>query len=575
MEQVQKTEINELFQRVYPGRDVTKLLERPPKGVPGDFGLPCFFLAKELRRSPVQIAEEVAANLRSHLADFPLLARVESNGPYVNFFVDPASRAENTLRAILASPGEYGGAAGSGDGGVVVVEYPSPNTNKPLHVGHVRNLLLGQTISRVLKFRGRDVRQVNLYNDRGIHICKSMLAYQRWGNGSDPKGEGVKPDHFVGKYYSRFTKEANEDPSLNDEAAEMLRAWEAGDPGVRALWKKMNEWAYEGFRQTFEYFGVRFDRVYHESDLYEGGKREVLKALEAGTFERREDGAVVARLQEKYGLPDKVLLRADGTTVYMTQDVYLARRKWEDFKPDLSILVVGNAQTLHFQRLFKVLELLGVPGKHYHFAYGMISLPEGRMGSRYGNVVLADDLIAELRKLAERAVRQRHPELDGEECRRRATAIAMAALRFKILLYDPAKNFVFDPEESIGFEGETGPYVQYVHARASSILEKAGVTEVDARGVDVSLLSHEKENALVELLERFPTVVGQAENFKLHLLARYLLDLCQAFNEFYHNCDVIHAPRGLRDARLALVKATKEVVKTGLELFGIEPLEKM
>ncbi|MHA1733755.1 MAG: arginine--tRNA ligase [Promethearchaeota archaeon] len=564
-----KKVIDELFRKVYPDARVCDRIEIPPKNVPGDYGIPCFFLAKQLRRSPVEIAKDSADRLRQHLDQFPAIKSVQSAGPYVNFFIDEGLRARNVLSTIAGLRGDYG--RGSAGGKVIVVEYPAPNTNKPLHLGHVRNMLLGQTVSNVLAFRGHEVHQVNLNNDRGIHICKSMLAYQLWGDGRDPD---VKSDHFVGKFYVKFAQESERDPSLNEKAAKMLRDWEAGEPGVRALWEKMNQWALGGFHQTYEKFGIEFEKEYFESEIYEGGRDLVREGLQRGIFKERDDGAVFAELGE-FGLPDKVLLRSDGTSVYMTQDLFLAKKKFEDFNYDLSIYVVGNEQKMHFQRLFKILELLDIPGNNFHFAYGMITLPEGRMKSREGKVVDADDMVEEMVHLASKEVEKRHPGLGSREVLERGTKIGMAALRFFILKYDPVRDFVFNPEESLSFEGETGPYIQYVYARISSILRKSGVGVPTPDRVDFGLLTHEKEVPLLELLERFPEVIASGEDYKLHLVARYLLDLCQAFNEFYHSCPVNRAEPPTKEARLLLIECVRVVVETGLKLFGIETLEEM
>lgn len=575
-----KEKIRALFREC---EDVAVKVEVPPKDIPGDFAVPCFPLARVRKQNPVQIATECAQFLQPRLADHPEFARVESNGPYVNFFLNPASQARAVLEAILTAGADYG--RGAPTGKTIVIEYPAPNTNKPLHLGHIRNMLLGQTIARVLEFRGHDVRQVNLNNDRGIHICKSMLAYQKWGAGRDPAEEGTKPDHFVGEFYVKYAQAEKEDPTLAEEAADLLRAWEAGDPATRALWDKMRQWALAGFHETYAKFGVAFTKEYYESDLYTHGKEIVQEGLAAGTFARTDDGAVYAPL-EPHGLPDKILLRSDGTAVYMTQDLYLAYKKYTDFQYQLSVYVVGNEQRMHFQRLFTILDLLEAPGNNYHLAYGMIALPEGKMKSREGTVVDADDFVAEMIQLAREEVAKRHPALPPDEVDARARKIGMAALRFFILRYDPARDFVFDPKESISFEGETGPYVQYVYARISSILRKAGVTVAPALGdFDPDLLQHEKEVALITLLEQLPSLLERvdpihaegaiSDDYKVHLLARYLLDLCQAFNEFYHNCPVIQAEPARRAARIALIEAVRAVVAVGLGLLGIETPEKM
>ncbi|OLS15726.1 MAG: arginyl-tRNA synthetase [Promethearchaeota archaeon CR_4] len=493
---------------------------------------------------------------------------MEANGPYLNFFFNPVAIVGSVLEQITREKFDYGKHPPTGKR--VVIEFPAPNTNKPLHLGHVRNMLLGQSLTEILRACGHEVFPVNLNNDRGIHICKSMLAYQKWGNGAAPD---VKSDHYVGNWYVKFSQEEKNNEDLNTEIATMLQMWEEGDPETRALWEKMNHWALDGFKETYKKFEIEFAKEYFESDIYQKGKDIISRGLQDGIFKQHDDGAIYAEL-EQFKLPNKVLLRADGTSIYMTQDLALAFQKKQDFNFDLSIFVVGNEQITHFQQLFKILELLGLEAQQFHLAYGMIELPEGKMKSREGRVVEADDIVTENIALAEKEIRKRYSDLSEEEIQNRAQVIGMTALRFFILKYDPTRNFVFNPDESISFEGETGPYILYAYARISSIFEKIQVRI--PKKVNYSLLTHETEVALVQLLQKYPDIVREAGNsYKPHLVARYLLDIAQAFTRFYDACPVKDAEVPLRAARLALLRAMQVVLRNGLGLFHIHVLKKM
>ncbi len=544
--------------------EINNLLEIPPKNVPGDWALPCFSFAKQFRKSPVVIAQEFAGKVPPNV----YIAKVDANGPYLNFFFNPATIGRLALEQIASEKDNYGKHPSTGK--KVVIEFPAPNTNKPLHLGHVRNMLLGQSLTEILRACGHEVFPVNLNNDRGIHICKSMLAYQRWGNNADPD---VKSDHYVGKWYVKYAEEEKNDAHLNDEIAMMLQKWEDGDPATRALWEKMNSWALEGFKETYKMFEIEFAKEYFESAIYKTGKDIVVKALQDGIFHKNEEGAVYADM-EPFHLPNKILLRSDGTSIYMTQDIALAFQKKQDFNFDLSVFVVGNEQITHFQQLFKILELLGLKAQQFHLAYGMIELPEGRMKSREGRVVDADDLVVGIIDLAKNEIRKRYIDLSEEEIQRRANVIGMAALRFFILRYEPMRNFVFDPDTSLSFEGETGPYILYAYARISSIFEK--VMAKIPKKVNYALLTHETEIALINMLQKYPDVVKEAgDNYRPHLIAHYLFDLAQSFTQFYDACPVKDAEPPLRAVRLALLRAVQVVIRNGLRLFHIHVLEKM
>ena len=452
-----------------------------------------------------------------------------------------------------------------------MVEFCSPNTNKPLHLGHLRNMFIGQSISNIYEFLGHNVKRTCLVNDRGIHISKSMLAYKKFGKGKKPD---KKPDKFVGDFYVKYNQAAKQNPSIEQEAKELLQKWEQGDKQTIKLWKTMNSWVYKGFGQTYEELEVKFDKFYYESQMYKKGRDIVMKGLKKGIF-KKEDGAIIAEL-EKYKLPNKVLIRADGTSLYMTQDLYLAEKKFSDYSIKKSIYVVGNEQNLHFKQLFKILQLLDFKWAKgcYHLNYGMVYLPEGRMKSREGTIVDADDIIAEIRNLANKEIKKRHKKITKKELEKRSKAIGDGALRFFILKIDPYKDMVYNPEESISFEGETGPYVQYTHARISSILRKHKSKK--KQKVNYAILEEKIEQNLVRQLSLFPDAVKQTTaHYKPSLLCRYLIELAQLFNEFYHKHQVLKAESELRQARIALILATKQVIKNGLNLLAIPAPEQM
>ena len=535
---------------------IQELLEVPPELALGDYALPCFALAKQLKKNPAQIAQELAKEIQ---ADF--LERTEAKGPYLNFYLKRAAVAKRVLtKTTISAPKNK----------KIVFEFPSPNTNKPLHLGHLRNMLLGEATARTCAQAGYEVIRTNLNNDRGIHICKSMLAYKKYGDNKTPQDLELKPDHFVGHYYVKYAQEAKENPSLEEEAQEMLRAWEAGDKEVRALWKQMNDWAHEGFAVTYNRLGISFDKEYYEHAFYEDAKKRVQEAHKKGIFSTDENKNIIAPLGEKLG--DKVVLRADGTAIYATQDIGLAQLKQEDFKPDNEVYVVAEEQTHYFKQLFAIFDLLGMDHERHHLSYGMISLPSGRMKSREGNVVDCDALLDEVEAVAKEEILNRHKNLSEEELAKRSRVIGHAALRFFMLKYEPKTGFVYDPEESVSFEGETGPYIQYAAARIQSILKEAPVSGE----VDYSLLSSEEEYALLRTLRNTLGVVEEAaRQYKVHLVARHALKVAQTFTSFYHACRILDAPEDVRDARVALIRKTREHLEKLLDLLGIELLEEM
>ncbi|MEK6951237.1 MAG: arginine--tRNA ligase [Nanoarchaeota archaeon] len=575
-----------------PALDVDKLLALPPDPTLGDYAFPCFLLGK----NPKQEAEKLAEKLKARLKLPLFLAKMEIAGPYLNFFLNPVVVAEQTLSRIRQEKEKFGSMNDTGKEPQkphnIVIEFCGPNTNKPLHLGHLRNIAIGNALCRLLAFQGNKVHPVNIVNDRGIHICQSMLAYQKWGKGKKPDNANKKGDHFVGDYYVLFANRLKEDPGLKREAQELLFHWEDKDPKVQKLWKTMTAWVLQGFVQTYKRVGITFEKEYFESDYYEQGKEIVFEGLKKGIFEKDDQKNIVAKL-EAYNLPNKVVLRGDGTSIYITQDLYLAQLRYQDFRFDTMVYVVASEQNLHFKQLFKILELLERPyaRRLHHLSYGLVNLPTGRMKSREGTVVDADDILNELASLARQEVRVRYEKLAEKEIERRAESIALAAIKFFMLKMDAGKEMVFDPKESISFEGETGPYVQYTHARGCSILEKAGKSEkagkrrareedeeedqIKQGRINYALLADPREKNLVTLLSRFPETAEEAANYKLHVLCRYLLDLAQAFNEFYHACPVISEDKELMKARLELVRGVRQVLANGLQLLGIEAMEEM
>jgi len=543
-------------------------LEIPPDSKLGDIAFPCFYLAKEFKKNPAEVASEISRKIK--IPKDSLIERAEAAGPYVNFFLDNEKFAEWMLNKIKKL-GDKFGCSEIGKGKKVMVEYPAPNTNKPLHLGHMRNMAIGESVSRLFEMLGFKVFRINLHNDRGIHICKSMLAYKKWGSDRQPD---KKPDHFVGDFYVLFSKKSKEDPSLEDEARDMLRKWEEGDKEVVALWKKMNSWAEKGFEETYKRFGVSFDKIYKESETYKKGKGMVLEGLEKGVFQKDGTGAIYFDLT-KYGLDKKILIRSDGTTLYITQDIYLAYLKYKEFEIDKSIYVVGNEQNYHFDVLFKILDELKKLGyefapENYHLSYGMVFLPSGKMKSREGTVVDADDFMDEIEKMAKEEIKKRN-KLYGGKLTELSRKIGLGAIKFFLLKYDEHKDFVFNPEESLSFEGETGPYLQYSLVRAKKILEKSGTPSFKNLK-----FSEPEEFELIKKMSDFPEIVESAAlKYKPHLLANYSYELASLFSRFYEKCPVLQTDEPLRSSRLALVSSFIQTMRSCLKLLGIDEVDVM
>lgn len=583
--------IKELYGADVDASQIT--LQKTKKEFKGHYTLVTFPLLKISKKNPELTAQEIGAYLNEKS---PVVSEFNVIKGFLNLTV--ASEVwVNLLENINTQP-NYGFTPVADDAPLYMVEYSSPNTNKPLHLGHVRNNLLGHSLCEVLKANGKNVVKTNIVNDRGIHICKSMLAWQKWGNGETPESSGKKGDHLIGDYYVLFDKkykaevaelqgnglskeEAEEKSALMQEARQMLRKWEANDPETVNLWKMMNNWVYAGFDETYEKLGVTFDKIYYESQTYLAGKEEVLRGLKEGIFSRREDGSVWADLSQE-GLDEKILLRSDGTSVYMTQDIGTAKLRFDDYPIDTMIYVVGNEQNYHFQVLSILLDKLGFEfGKGLvHFSYGMVELPEGKMKSREGTVVDADDLVEEMVNTARETSKElgKLGNVSAEEADEIARMVGMGALKYFILKVDPKKNMTFNPKESIDFNGNTGPFIQYTHARIQSILRKATEQGIEMPAtLATSIQLSEKEEGLVQMLADFKAIVEQAgAEYNVSLIGNYVYDLVKEYNQFYHEYPILREENeALRAFRLSLSKNIALTVKKGMKLFGIDVPERM
>ncbi|MFH0819918.1 MAG: arginine--tRNA ligase [bacterium] len=566
-----KEAIGQIFKmlRLFVGKNdlVNLAIDYPPELKFGDFTLPCFALAKSFKKAP----EAVASELKEKIKPAGLIKRIKNVGPYLNFFVDKNKKSKLILNQIMKEKESYGQAK-IGQGKKIMIEYISPNTNKPLHLGHVRNALLGTSLVNLLGSTGHKIIRTCLINDRGNQISQSMAAYEVYGQGKLPD---KKPDHFVGDFYVRYHQEVKENPALAKRAKEMLLAWEKGDKEVRHLWQKMNGWFYQGFKETLKNLGISFDKFYYESQVYLKGKKIISDNLKKGIFQK-QDGAVVAPL-EKYNLPAKVLIKSDGTAVYTTTDIYLAFQKFKDYKLTQSIYLVGSEQDLLFRQLFKILELIGFKKvkQMLHLSYGIVNLPEGKMKSREGKVVDADNLLAELEKLSREEIIKRYSSISEKEKKNRSQKIARAALKYFILEINPKSEVCFEPKKSLSFTGRTGPYLLYTYARLKAILRKAK-KENKAKKIDFSGLENPIEQMLVNLLGRFPAVIVEAALvYDPSILAKYLYSLADQTNSFYHDLPVLQAEEKLRLARLKMIEAVSIVLKEGLAILGIETVEEM
>ena len=558
----------------------------------GQLTLVVFPFLKMSKKAPEATAQEIGEKLVEKVPE--VISKFNVIKGFLNLTINPAQWIE-LLESIQQNP-TFGFTPVTEQSPLVMIEYSSPNTNKPLHLGHVRNNLLGWALANVMQANGNKVVKTNIVNDRGIHICKSMLAWLKWGNGETPETSGKKGDHLIGDYYVAFDKhyreevkelvakgmdeeQAKQEAPLIKEAHEMLVKWEQNDPEVRALWRKMNEWVYAGFDETYKALGVGFDKIYYESETYLEGKEKVEEGLEKGLFYRRDDNSVWADLT-KEGLDEKLLLRSDGTSVYMTQDIGTAKLRFQDYPIDKMIYVVGNEQNYHFQVLSILLDKLGFKwGKDLvHFSYGMVELPNGKMKSREGTVVDADDLIATMIQDARQMSADKVNKLEGiteDEAQEIARIVGMGALKYFILKVDARKNMLFNPEESIDFNGNTGPFIQYTYARIRSILRKAGEVNLADLAKDTEL--SDKEISLIQHLQGFQAAVKQAgADFNPSCIANYCYELVKEYNQFYHDFSVLREEdEKKRQFRIALSAAVSQVIKNGMGLLGIEVPERM
>ena len=592
--------IKTLYGQDVPGKMVQ--LQKTKKEFEGHLTLVVFPFLKMSKKAPEQTAQEIGGYLKEHAPE--LVSAYNAVKGFLNLTIASDCWIE-LLNSIQAAP-EYGIEKATENSPLVMIEYSSPNTNKPLHLGHVRNNLLGNALANVMAANGNKVVKTNIVNDRGIHICKSMLAWLKYGNGETPESSGKKGDHLIGDYYVAFDKhykaevkeltaqyqaeglneeeakaKAEANSPLMLEAREMLRKWEANDPEIRALWRKMNDWVYAGFDETYKMMGVSFDKIYYESNTYLEGKEKVMEGLEKGFFYRKEDNSVWADLTAE-GLDHKLLLRGDGTSVYMTQDIGTAKLRFQDYPINKMIYVVGNEQNYHFQVLSILLDKLGFEwGKGLvHFSYGMVELPEGKMKSREGTVVDADDLMEAMIETAKETSAELG-KLDGltqEEADNIARIVGLGALKYFILKVDARKNMTFNPKESIDFNGNTGPFIQYTYARVQSVLRKAAeagivIPEIIPAGLELSA----KEEGLIQMLADFKSVVKQAgAAYNPSIIANYAYDLVKEYNQFYHDFSILREENeALKVFRLALSANVGKIVKTAMGLLGIEVPERM
>ena len=585
------------------GQDVPEKmvqLQKTKKEFEGSLTLVVFPFVKMAKKKPEEVAEEIGQYL---VVKCPAVAAYNVVKGFLNLVI--AQEAWLNLLNTINADDHFGEKQADDKSPLVMIEYSSPNTNKPLHLGHVRNNLLGWSLAQIMEANGNKVVKTNIVNDRGIHICKSMLAWLKWGNGETPESSGKKGDHLIGDYYVAFDqhyraevkaltaqylqeglgeeeaeKKAKEESPLIKEAHEMLVKWEQNDPEVRALWKKMNDWVYAGFDETYKALGVGFDKIYYESETYLKGKAKVEEGLDKGLFFRKEDNSVWADLTNE-GLDQKLLLRSDGTSVYMTQDIGTAEMRFQDFPIDKMIYVVGNEQNYHFQVLSILLDRLGFKwGKELvHFSYGMVELPNGKMKSREGTVVDADDLVAEMIADARQTSEElgKFDDISEEERNEIARIVGMGALKYFILKVDARKNMLFNPEESIDFNGNTGPFIQYTHARIRSILRKAAEQQIDFSTMPEGVELSEKETELIQKLNSYGAAVAQAgKDYSPSGIANYCYELTKEFNQFYHDFSILkEEDEKKRVVRFRLAVNVAKIIKNAMSLLGIEVPERM
>ena len=566
-----KTQIIKAIAEVYPASTlvVSDIVPTPDPKL-GDLAVPMFKLAKVAGKAPSMIAEE----LRGKIFGVKALESAEVAGPYLNLRFKKAVVAKEVMAMISKDKTKYGNGKATKE--KIMVEYVAPNTNKPLHLGHLRNAALGESLCRILEAAGNKVVRANLLSDRGIGVTKAMVAYERWGDNETPVSAGVKGDHLVGKYYVMFEQKKVRHPEIENEVVKTLQKWEAGEPAARALWRTMTKWCIDGQNATLKMLGVKYDKVYRESALYKEGSKMVLAALQQGIFSKDEKGNIVAKLPNQ---PDKVVLRADGTAVYITTDLPLTVKKMTEFKLNKCLWVVGMEQDLHLRQLVGIMRLLGYKWADdlEHVSYGHVALPEGRMKSREGTVVDIDELVQHLSELAAAEIKERHDFLDQSEIDKRAQEIALGAVKFYLLSVSAPNGMTFNPKESLAFVGKTGPYLQYTNARIQSILRKAAeLGSTGAGRVDVSVLNTPTEWQLVMRLAEFADVISSAANERdPSIVARYCYDLSKSFAEFYEQAPVLKADPSVRRARLSLLRAVGLVLGRSMYLLGIPAPKEM
>ncbi len=591
-EQNLKNDIAQIINKQFDNANLTPdeiIINQTRKDIKGDFSVILFPLAKKLKTSPQQIGQKIIENLQNK----PYIENLDLIKGFLNITIAPqywinflSTLEQSTISEYVKQPNPQ----------KILIEFSSPNTNKPQHLGHIRNNLLGDSLSRILKQIGHQVIRLNLINDRGIHICKSMLAWKKWGNGITPDKAGKKGDHLVGDFYVMFEQnykkqvqeliaqgipkeEAEKKAPLIQEAQEMLRKWEQGDPEVLKIWKMMNQWVIKGFEQTYRELGIEFDKIYFESETYQLGKKIILEQLKKGTVKQNPDGSIYIDLTD-IGLDKKILLRSDGTSVYITQDIGNAILRYNEFNFDLHYYVVADEQIYHFKVLRETLKRFGYDwaDKLIHFSYGMVELPEGKMKSREGKVVDADDLIEEMYKTAEE-ISQKQGKLEGlkpAEKQQIIKQIGLAALKFYILNVDPKRKVLFKPEESIDFQGKTGPFVQYTYARIQSIFRKARENGIDIDFSSVQAELNDKEIDLIKAIYFYPQVIiNAAQEMNPSIIANFVYELAKDFNSFYHDYPILKAQPDVRNMRLLLSDQTAKVIKHALNLLGIEAPERM
>lgn len=535
----------------------------------GDVVFPCFFLAKKLKISPNDIAKKLEESIQSK----NLVLSIRNINGYLNFYLDKQEVSSFVLEQILKEKSRYG-AINIGRKKKVMIEFSSPNTNKPLHLGHLRNIVLGWSVSKILEFLNFKVIKASLLNDRGIHICKSMLAYKKWGNDKKPD---IKSDHFVGDYYVLFEKKNKSGDELDKELSNLLIKLEKKDPSTISLWKKMNKWAEDGFKETYSKLKVDFDKVYKESKIYEKGKEIVLKKYQEGIFDKNKDGAIFANL-ENFNLPNKVVLRSDSTAIYITQDIYLTLLKFKEYNLEKSIYCVGKEQELYLKQLFKILDLLNYSyaDKCFHLSHGMVFLPEGKMKSREGKVVDADNLIFELESFALKEILKRDSNFSEKTLKEVSENISISALKYYLLRSAPTKDIYFNPKKSLSFIGETGPYIQYSYVRICSILKKSKGTNLKGFNHSSLSLGNKEESDLIMSLAEFPLIIKKAGlSYNPSILAHYLYKLADKSNSYYEKFPILKEDKNVRESRLILIECIKIVLENGLGLLGIPVIKKM